>query len=771
MDSFKDTKYRDVTEQFFNAVKQMEPGKVKVIPNFDMLEGARALEMANARLDTGLIELSEEEIKFDATEAQSLLAVVSTMNKLFILYMSWLEGLSLLITVLSCRYMLEFLHSYTKSKLLKKSGFINPRIHPVEYMPSSSTESQLVNIVLRAFVIGLSKTIGFSLNVAANVLYDEEDLVTRSMNFDFLSQVSTQIVNAEIEEAELWLSKQTELKTEKNFLIATNQLKLVKALVRLEDLLRLDINLFHEPISWGLPHKASTLKIIDLLKPEPFEEFLPAAFSRFVQLDCDNKHLPSQNVEINQTQAYDGLQSLIVTLDSLIQKFTQIRNTSQLQTFLRYDIGFELATKANALARGIFQLFFIRDDRSIAGLNENVGSVTTRILEGISLCGNTIMDPSQWNIQNTKNPESTKGDCINKLAELLNDLEAASLHKLGSYGNNRCRQRQINNKNIVLWDSLHFNAETIETELFGYGIGDRLSSAFTDQPAYGLSAYIFFEKLDTMIDVALSGFEQDLYNPHEAPIMYWYASELCTQAYHLITERLIKINAGKLSSSQSLQKKIKSTKAGPKKEALKAEHSRMKEKVAPILEDNIIFLEKYLALSQLSLGHSTKGISMAIGIMKMLCNNGERPSNLATDEQLYKLRMKPWSSVGVPEVPSYEYYLSVHHQILGLSTLPQHERKEKIIEVIQAAKIQLNQATSCCQELCQNLENEKVLQERTNIGDNCEALLWFKNLRKTCEVYKAQLSRMESNLDGSFKIKRVDGCLQYFPIYSVVLRT
>ncbi|GEQ70863.1 hypothetical protein JCM33374_g4543, partial [Metschnikowia sp. JCM 33374] len=147
-----------------------------------------------------------------------------------------------------------------------------------------------------------------------------------------------------------------------------------------------------------------------------------------------------------------------------------------------------------------------------------------------------------------------------------------------------------------------------------------------------------------------------------------------------------------------------------------------------------------------------------------------KSSNLVSDEKLYKLRMKPWSSVGLPEIPSYESYLQNNHSITTLNGLSKPDKKHRILELIQTTKLQLDKAASSCEELCHKLETEQVLKDRTRIGDYCPVSLWYNNLRKTCEVYKAQLSRVESNMDEVYEMKRVDGCLQYFPIYSVVRR-
>ena len=89
----------------------MPAGRVQVSPYFDMIEGTRALEIGNKSLDTGLIDLKPSDVYFDCAESRSLPEVAAVMDALLRSFMAWLDGLSLLVTVLSCRYVYEILHN------------------------------------------------------------------------------------------------------------------------------------------------------------------------------------------------------------------------------------------------------------------------------------------------------------------------------------------------------------------------------------------------------------------------------------------------------------------------------------------------------------------------------------------------------------------------------------------------------------------------------------------------------------------------------------
>lgn len=761
--------YVDVTARFFAAVDAIERGRVKVSPYFDMLDGARALEVGNPRLDTGLIHLSDAELQFDTAQPQLLATVVGVMNELVVLYTSWINGLSLLVTVLACRYVLDFLHNYKAQGLLRAATMVNPRLHR-EHPEGDSVEHGLVNVVLRAYVVGMCKLIGSTIRIGINVLYDEEDLTTRSMDLDFLLQVLPQIAAAEVELAEKWLAQQELLRGDTNYSTAMDFLRMAKNVAQLERVWLIEIDFPHQVDEPYIPYIDGALEALRKLQKLQLHHSVPTgAVSRFVQLDSNNKNIPCDIVRMDDAKAYEDLVSLLDTVRTMVHDFYKIHDMAQLQSYLRYSVSLKMSAQANAVARGIFQLFFIRDDKSILGLNERVSTLSIRFMEMISACGNPILEPAEWNIQGD-NASLIRAQCQNLLLLLFDDVEAAFYLLLNVVGNNRCRQRQLQNKNIILWDSLQFKAENTELELFSHGIGDRLSPSVDDQPALGISSFVFYIKLEIMIEVALSGFEHNIYKEHEADLMFWYASELLAQLHQHIGGRIRDINQGKIQLIQSLQKRIKKTKAGPKKDAMKRNHKYLVERVLPQLENNIILIDKVAAPAKLGLFHLCIGIAYTIQLMRVVFHMEQSlPEKLVDEESQFKLRMKPWSSVGTPELPSFEKFQRERDVIIKVRKLEGNVKKAALQALIASAKRQLTNANRSIKEVFNSLETETLLKSKVSLESSRDVVDWYSNVIKTSDMYQAQLAKMTTILDlaDEYEAKPVKGYSSFFPIYSI----
>ncbi|SGZ50863.1 CIC11C00000003782 [Sungouiella intermedia] len=763
-----DDKYVDVTTAFFQAVKTMQNGTVVASPYFDMLDGARAVEMGNVKLDTGLIELDQDEVAFDTCLGQTLGTVAAIMNSLVVLYMSWLHGLSLLVTVLSSRYVLDFLENYKAYPVVGSAGFVNWRLHGPEYVRGHDYDQNLVNILLRGFVVGLCKHIGFCRTVGISVLYDEEDLTTRSMDFDFLSQITPEAAVMEIEKAEKWLLSTGKLADDSLLDICMKFLHLVKQLVLLENLLLLLLPLFEaNKVTVQCLHEG--LKVLPELSNYSYEELPRGCVSRFVQLDCNNKHIPNANYGIPSGEAYANFEQFFLSIQTFINQLASLRNVRQLDTLIRHSIAPKMTADYNVISRGLFLLFLIRDDKSIAGLEESVGSVCIRLMDTFSLCGNSLMKPDEWTIQATSDPENTKSSCLRKVAQLLDDVEAAVFQKLSTCGNNRCRQRQLNNRNIVVWDLLQFNAEQIELELFNYGIGDRIAPG-VEEPSLGVCSFVYFEKIDLMLDVVLSGFEQQLYKSYEAAQMFWFAGYLSQLAYTHVLTRVRQTNMGKLASIGTLSKKIKRAKAGPKKDALRANLKNLEENVAPQLHSNITYIDEYLTPSTQLLAVICTTIAH---VVQLLHSTSKQPNTdadaLVESERLYNLRMKPWSSVGVPEMPTYSQFIKISEKYRVDAKSP------RAVLLANELKERLGGALQLCNTILKKLEgedvNEVVRNEVIYAGGEADIVAYYRALQKTCVAYQVELGRLLKMLTSeklaSHKLVHRVGYHRYFPIYSL----
>lgn len=749
----------------------MANGKVAASPHFDMLDGARAVEMGNVKLDTGLIELKPEDLVFDSCLPQNLASVALIMDTIFVSYMSWLHGLSLLVTVLSVRYVLDFLENYQAYPVVASAGFVNSRIHPSDYVRGHTYEDNLVNIALRGFVVGMCKHIGFCRNVGTSVLYDEEDLTTRLMDFDFLSQITLEAATAEIEKAQAWVRSTQKLDTDSNLNVCLQYLEFLKQLVCLEYLLTLQVKLFSAS-TLKVECLAQASKIMEELENFQVSELPEGTISRFVQLDCNNKHIPCENFSISREEAIANFQNFGKNVQDFVDQITLIKHAGQLDTLIRFSVAPNMTSKYLVIARGLLQLFLIRDDKSIAGLDESIGTISMKLMERFSTCGNSIFKPDEWNIQGKGNPDEIRQILLSKVSQLIDDVENAMYQKLSACGNNRCRQRQLNNRNIVVWDSLQFNAEKTEQEVFENGIGDKFDPS-VEEPALGISSFVYHQKLEVMTDVVLAGFEQEIYKSFEAANMYYYAAYLAQISHLHLTLRVVGVNMGKLASIGSMSKKLKKLKAGPKKDQLRRQIRYMEDDVAPQIKRNIFFAQEFLAPASQALFFVCYSVSNAIEAMHSFSHLPEQDlDSLVNKEVLFNLRMKPWSSVGVPEMPTYA--------MLERRKAPYKVTAKTAAKISADVKLTLIQALKMCGDIVKKIQKGVITDENGQEFNLAEELIYaggeesvvsyFGALQKTCVAYSVETSRLAKFGSEKLKLVTKKGYHAYFPIYSLEIK-
>ena len=205
--------YVDITGEFFESVRTIHDNKVVQSPLFNLLEGTRAVEIGNKKLDTGLIPLSEIDYNFDTSCPQDVDKVIGIINGLVRLYTSWLNNSSLPVTVMSCRYVQTLLENYQGS--LNDCTFENKRLPKQENYDKNSVEWKLVHKVLNSFILGLVKFVGISLHIAFNTLYEEEDLTTRNMDLDFLTDIPSEFIVKKINESIHWLNQESGIQSQK----------------------------------------------------------------------------------------------------------------------------------------------------------------------------------------------------------------------------------------------------------------------------------------------------------------------------------------------------------------------------------------------------------------------------------------------------------------------------------------------------------------------------------------------------------------------------
>jgi hypothetical protein len=192
---------------------------------------------------------------------------------------------------------------------------------------------------------------------------------------------------------------------------------------------------------------------------------------------------------------------------------------------------------------------------------------------------------------------------------------------------NRSRQRQNLSHCILSFDSLQVNAEQLETEVGSIAKQDTVQVNGTTIPGLPISCWVYLRKLQIMIWVVFLGFELDIYKLWEYSRMYYYGNVLL----NYLDDHLTRIQ---VYLEQKLQK-------SPRSPGLRNSQTYIQ---ALQVESN--------ALNQLC----QAGMYLAIAFERADLIKLPPQTQATTPELLYGLRMKPFSSVGVPEKPSYEEF-------------------------------------------------------------------------------------------------------------------
>lgn len=705
--------YINVTDTLFGSLKSIKDNKVIQSEFFDLLEGARAVEVSNERLDTGLIlsKLTADELQFDCNEPITSGQLIAITNKLLKLFMSWLNNSSLPLTVLSCRYVQELIGNYSGQVDKTGTGY------------QLSIGEGVFNKTLATVVIGIGKIVGVLITIGNTVLYEEEDLTTRTMDLNFLNEVLIDEILELLENSIYTIQGITDPNQisaqEKQIVI--NQLQLLINLNKLPIVFNLSIDLFQDnfnnlnQINFFNDVLSNGQEAIDNLMASKsiIEAFEPptGSFSRYIQGKLNNRNIPGELFEIDFASAFTQMKLVFIDVLDIFNKLTKLLTYKDLESFLRYDIQLRV-NKFNVITRGLFQLYLIRDDQTIFGSTVNLAVLTREMMDQYNLFNCNIMNKLTWNLPA---PETNAIEL--QLDQLLRDLEVASYQNLILAGNNRCRQRQLINKNLMIWENLNTACAGFEMSLYHqYKIFDR------EEIYLPITNYINHTKIELMIDYLLIGIELDLYKPFEVCSVYWYLNYLLQQFIGQLCNDL-EFNKFKLAKVKATIKKKKF-----KNNQQKMEITMKREKLNQI----IFHLERSVKYYQL--------FQRLVNTVVNLLIHYHHSSEVAVDftavpqgflvsfDKIFKLRFKAFEGILYPTMLTFDQYVTLltHTQITHNS----------LVKNFSTVKNDLN-------------EFNKTITHPETQG-------WINSLTKSCVMYGLQLKT-----PGTFHLSR--GYNEYFP--------
>ncbi|KAI5949460.1 MAK10 [Candida theae] len=738
----------DITQNVFDSAHQLKENKVVKSAIFELLDGTRALEVLNPRHDTGMIELEEDDVFFDCSQPQTATSIVNIQGKLLAQLVNWLEGRSLSETVLSCRYVQSMLENYLKDPKQSKCAFSSSKLKVKSYR--KDTDYWLVHRVLKVFVKGLCKFVGFAISIARTFLYEEEDLISRCQDLNFFAEVSAQSVIDEINgEFEWILSHETDHSD-----IIMSQMKLVQYLNQFE----VKITSQHIPFMENKLYPEGLFSFCD----EAIEEInhvrnrkideskIPrGVFSKFIQVEMGNTNVPVELASISETSYCDHLLGVFTVVKTYVTQAATIKSMNQLHDYLHFNIKYPI-DKFSVFARGLFQLFFIRDDKSIFGSPIHLQQLTSMIIENLVGPNSAFLMPLEPQLSQIKG--STATEILTKHGSLIQDLDSAMYNNHCIYGANRCRVQQLISKSLVVWDTLQVEWEAFEIQMFqSFQVGDLIND---NDPAITITSFVYYQKTELMIELLLGGTSLELYKPFELFLIYWYGDILLDNLIQHLRSRIKKILLGKMDSiEEKLPKKIKKLKNGPKKDTLKEQLKHGQEVTIPQIL-SCIRHQDYLAESFETLQcliNCFKRYFAILSKLKLLDFTIGPANNLTSMEHLYYLRMKPWSSIGVPQFPSYNAY----RKALA-STKPETDNHTNLIKCLGSlTKIKSDLVT--VEKQIQKLLGY-VSRQNKDFIENSLIQQWYHQLSETASDLGVSISHLgkilSTNKDDLFKISQ-----------------
>lgn len=277
----------------------------------------------------------------------------------------------------------------------------------------------------------------------------------------------------------------------------------------------------------------------------------------------------------------------------------------------------------------------------------------------------------------------------------LGDASIGYLELLFSFVCNRSRQRQMLSHMIVIWDSLEVNAQQLDQAihealdkndepLSTFSVEQQIPQQMSNltgisepmvevQQAFPIMWWVSTRRMLTILWVVLMGFELDVYKPWEFAYMYDYAESIGNEILSVLN--VIRMHLSDATSQRS------SIDNGKKKESdvtFVNESKRVEASASDIAKYKVpkggyylpgdpktVFIDIKVAEEYIS------GIQYEQFMMKQLCDAQRklaeagimlgylvRPDSVTkhTDARLlYKLRMKPFSSVGYPAPPDLDF--------------------------------------------------------------------------------------------------------------------
>ncbi|KAF7960005.1 hypothetical protein EAE96_001606 [Botrytis aclada] len=610
----KGVKITDITQIFTDAAHQLEVGDLVKDPFFTLFEAVAALEIMDPKMDSGYLAPGET-MEDDYDFAQALLPeeVLGIIDQLLCHEMAWHMGHPLAQTIFTSLYIDRILHPSPLS--LNETRFDRDE--------SCAEDEPLMLQVLRAYCLGLIKTCWYVNNrVRSEHFYEEEDFATHTFHRNLLEGIEyDEILLFMKETVELVLQAQGISEDVKEAL--STRLNFRQAFLKTVDTVdsrSLDVKQsWHETLSFISDLKSSS----KLAKP------VPQSFSVKLQRKLASTVPPRPIVVVGQESAYEHLERMCKDGEIAVD-ILDYKDSHSLMTFV--SLFQARKPQPSVYIRTLLQYYMFADMVILGKMS--IREVLDDDLASLTLPANQLLDRINDEVEVTHDPRFHMAQRM----ELFRSRAANTyIDILRTMCQSRCRIRRTLCHTIVDWDNLQLDGEEIDQELREFTKEKPfIDKSLSHDPIYAfpLSSWAYYYKLRQMEWIVQLGFELEVYQPDELSGMYFYLNHLCkTRSRHL--ERI-------------------------RSEVMRSYSTRRNEsQLDPTQKEEFTNAISFINFTMLEVT-STYGFADALSslfeALRRLDLIPIPPRPYGNDLMRYEVRMKPFSTIGLPAPLSFESF-------------------------------------------------------------------------------------------------------------------
>ncbi|KAI1139645.1 Mak10-domain-containing protein [Hypoxylon sp. FL0543] len=620
----------DITKKFASAVKTLSPGELVKDEHFTLFESVAALEIMDPKMDSGVLAEGESlDEEYDVSRDLLPEEILGIIDQLLCLEMAWHLGYPLSQTLFTSVYI---------------ESLMKPRpanIDEADFIRDSQKRERQPKLlfVLRAYCVGLLKACYFVNELVKDELYyEEEDFVTNTYDRDLLYDIPVASVNSLLQKARSDL-RSISHDVPKDISMALD----LRLELRIAFLRAIDLSALRKanPDSLKMPWVQMSGLVDHIKTQHSLGKPVSKAFSTKLQRRLASTMPPRPMVQPSFEESYGHFKRLFQDGIDIMD----VLKYAEPQSLLNFVSLFQ-ARKPQPLVyiRTLLQSLLFKE-MVVLG-NYSIRQIIDHDLSIVVLpCGSQI-NPYNDDVEVPTDPRHQTAAQMEifrqRVAECYLDI-------FRIFCQNRCRVRRTLCHSIQEWDMLQADVEEID-QLLQVALDEKPLTIDRGDIGFSLplSSWAYLYKLRQMEWIVQLGFELEVYQTDELPGMYWYLNYLAkTRAQH--GDR---IKSFTMRSLNEARYGLANPNVDPKEQRQLPQYTAAKER-------EYMTSLAYLRVTMLDAACTWEfadGLCCLYTALQRLNIVPPPKRPYSTDTLRYDLRMKPFRSIALPPLPTFDEF-------------------------------------------------------------------------------------------------------------------